>query len=91
VKKNIVTIAIGIVIILLVTVAIYVIANEDKKAPVITFNIPTGREITYDSGQDKQTLIQYVKAVDGKDGDVSDSIININRSFNCKSYICGKG
>ena len=74
-KKNIVTIAIGIVIILLVTVAIYVIANEDKKAPVITFNIPTGREITYDSGQDKQTLIQYVKAVDGKDGDVSDSII----------------
>jgi len=75
VKKNIVTIAIGIVGVLLVAVAVIVIANEDKTPPVITLNIPTGREITYDSAQGRQTLIQYAKAVDGKDGDVSDSIV----------------
>jgi len=75
VKKNIVTIAIGIVGVLLVVVAVIVIANEDKTPPVIMLNIPTGREIIYDSTQDRQTLIQYAKAVDGKDGDVSDSIV----------------
>ena len=74
-KKNIVTIAIGIVGVLLVVVAVIVIANEDKTPPVIMLNIPTGREIIYDSTQDRQTLIQYAKAVDGKDGDVSDSIV----------------
>ena len=73
-KKNIVTIAIGIIVVLLVTTAVIVIASEDRKAPIITLNIPTGREITYTSGEDKEQLIKYATAFDDKDGDVSDSI-----------------
>jgi len=67
-------ISIGIIIVLLVTAAVIVIASEDSTAPVITFNIPAGKEITYTSGEEKEKLIQYASAVDNKDGDVSDSI-----------------
>jgi len=74
VKKNIVTIAIIIVIVLLFTVAVIVISNEDRKAPIITFNISPGTEITYKSSENKDMLIQYATAVDDKDGDVSESI-----------------
>jgi len=74
VKKNIATISIGIIIVLLVIAAVIVIGSEDRKAPIITLNIPTGREITYTSGEDKEKLIQYATAVDDKDGDVTDSI-----------------
>ena len=73
-KKNIVTIAIGIIVVLLVTTAVIVIASEDRKAPIITLNISTGREITYTSGEDKEQLIKYATAFDDKDGDVSDSV-----------------
>ena len=73
-KKNIVTIAIIIVIVLLFTVAVIVISNEDRKAPIITFNISPGTEITYKSSENKDMLIQYATAVDDKDGDVSESI-----------------
>lgn len=74
-KKNIMTIAISIVVIILVTAVVVLITSEDKTGPEITFNIPDGQKITYTSGQDKQALIKYAKAVDGKDGDVSDSLM----------------
>ena len=73
-KKNIVTIAIGIIIGLLVIVAVIVIASEDRTAPIITLDIPVGSEITYTNGEDTGNLIKYATAVDIKDGDVSDSI-----------------
>lgn len=74
-KNNIVTIAIGIISMLLVMVVVVVIAGEDKKGPVITISIPEGQQITYASGDDEKKLVTYAKAIDEKDGDVSDSIM----------------
>lgn len=74
-KNNIVTIAIGILSLLLVAAVVVVIAGEDKTGPVITITIPQGQQITYASGEDKKKLISYAKAVDEKDGDVSDTIM----------------
>jgi len=73
VKKKIATIAISVIIVLLVTATVIVISSEDRTVPIIT-SIPIGHDITYSSGEDKEKLIQYAKAVDDKDGDVSDSI-----------------
>ena len=73
-KKKIVIIVISVIIVLLVTAAVIVISSEDRTAPIITITIPLGHDITYSSGEDKEKLTQYAKAVDDKDGDVSDSI-----------------
>lgn len=73
-KKKIVIIAISVILVFLVTAAVIVIASEDRTAPIITVNIPIGHDITYLSGEDKGKLIQYAKAIDDIDGDVSNSI-----------------
>lgn len=73
-KRKIVTVLVGIFVFILITAAVVIISSEDKTGPEIEIVISSGKDITYQSGQDKQILTKYAKATDGKDGDVSDSI-----------------
>lgn len=74
-KNNWVTVAVAIVSMVMVAAVVIVIAGEDRMGPVISFNIPTGQQISYKSGDDQNTLIKYAKATDNRDGDVSDTLM----------------
>lgn len=52
--------------------AVFLHIKEDKKAPRIEF---ADGEIAYTQGDDYETLLEGVKAVDDKDGDVTDSLL----------------
>lgn len=73
-KKNIMLIALGIIMALLITTVIVVIVREDREGPNIQITLPENGEIIYKSGENGQELLSYAKAVDDVDGDVSDSL-----------------
>lgn len=62
----------GLIVIILFGTVIISGAFSDKKGPVITFE--NTEDLVYTEGQDKSVLLQGVKAVDSRDGDVSDTI-----------------
>lgn len=45
---------------------------EDRKGPTITVN---GSDIVYKQGEDKDSLLSFVTAIDEKDGDVTESVM----------------
>lgn len=61
----------SITIIVIVSICGYEIIIADKTGPKITFS---KEPITYTEGEDKQKLLFGVKAVDDKDGNVTDSL-----------------
>lgn len=71
-KKNSVILTAALLAVLLAAVFV-VYMNSDRKGPVITVN--ENQVVPYAKAQGEKTLLSYVKAVDEKDGDVTDTLI----------------
>lgn len=71
-KRKVATIVGIIIILILIIICLITIFIDDKTAPEIEFD---HTEIVYNQGDDLQTLLGHVKAVDDVDGDVSDSLM----------------
>lgn len=62
----------GAIAVILVIVCIMAVASVDKEGPKIEFD--KNEHLTYVEGQDDKVLLAGVKAVDAKDGDVTDTL-----------------
>ena len=69
--KKTITVILGLVLVCLIGISVYVVMNNDSKAPVITV---VDKELVYMENTDTSVRIGAVKATDDTDGDVSDSI-----------------
>lgn len=69
--KNIITVFLGLICAGLIALSFYVLYQKDNNAPVISV---VDESVVYMEGTDTAQLIASVKATDGKDGDVSDTI-----------------
>lgn len=72
-------IALGMIVLVLFFTCIILGIASDKKGPEITFD--KNKEIVYMQGGSDDVLMEDVKAVDKRDGDVSDSIIVVNKVY----------
>lgn len=62
----------AILIIIILTLSVIIYKKSDRDGPVIEF---PKNKITYTEGEDLKVLLSGVKAIDLKDGDVSDTLI----------------
>lgn len=72
-KKKSLFILLGLVCIAVVVGSGMLVVMRDKTGPEII--VSEDRKVTYKIGGDKKTLLDGVKAMDKKDGDVSDSLM----------------
>lgn len=69
--KKIISLGAMYIIIILMVLCIYIFLSEDKDAPKIVY---PNENITYVEGENAKDLLKGVKAIDEKDGDVTDTL-----------------
>lgn len=70
--KKIYNIISAVLIVIIVTVSAILYYKSDREGPEIKF---PEKEITYTQGESQKILLNGVKAIDSRDGDVSDTLI----------------
>lgn len=62
----------ALIALILCAICAFVYMTEDRKGPVISY--PIDKEILYTEGESESVLLADVQAVDGREGDVTDSL-----------------
>lgn len=78
------TIAICVLDAALLALSIFLSAEQDRTAPVITFE---KNDLLYSNGMDESLLLENVTATDDRDGDVSDSLLIEKISLTAKGDV----
>ncbi len=78
--RRIEIIALVLIVAVLFLTCIFTIALSDNKGPEITYD--KSRDVVYSQNDDTDKLLEDVKAVDKRDGDVSDSLIVAGKVIN---------
>ncbi len=71
-KTKGVTLLLALIALVLCGICAFIYMTEDRKGPVISYPLDT--EIVYTEGEDQAVLLADVQAVDGREGDVTDSL-----------------
>lgn len=79
-EKKVEVIGLGLIVIIIFFVCVISVAASDRKGPKITYD--KNKEIVYTQGEGNDVLLSDVKAVDKRDGDVSDSLIVVSKIVN---------